>query len=86
MARAVAERSGERNPEDGGSRGRDGIARLGALKEERPVVIKPFFSFAMGGEKETRDGTWLLVLVCAAQLLLGGSAIGRVQVEKRARR
>lgn len=86
MARAVAERSGERNPEDGGSGGRDGIAGLGALTEERPVFTTPFFSFAVSGEKETRDGTRLLVLVCAAQLLLGGSAIGRVQVEKRARR
>lgn len=43
-------------------------------------------SVAKGKEKETRDGTRLSALICITQLLLGGSAIGRVQVgKKRAR-
>lgn len=37
----------------------------------------------MGEEKETRDRVRLSVLICITQLLLGGSAIGRVQVGKK---
>lgn len=47
-----------------------------------------FFSFcdvsvATDEEKETRDGIRLSALICITQLLLGGSAIGRVQVGKK---
>lgn len=37
----------------------------------------------MGEEKETRDRVRLSALICITQLLLGSSAIGRVQVGKK---